>query len=36
MLNSVAGGRSHKVNIVIENDLRQGLAFMIMSQCYEE
>ena len=23
MLNSVVGGRSHKVNIVIENDLRK-------------
>ena len=23
MLNSVAGGTSHKVNIVIENDLRK-------------
>ena len=28
MLNSVVGGRSHKVNIVIENDLRKKMVIL--------
>ena len=29
MLNSVVGGRSHKVNIVFENDLRQKMVILL-------
>ena len=40
MLNSVPGGRSHKDNIVFENDLRKKtgspFAVMIMHQHYDE
>ena len=38
MLNSVAGGKSHKVNIVFENNLRRqaGYSFAFMMILREE